>query len=88
MELLAKHAGPRIELAREADELCCEARRKVESEWLEMESKMADMSNRMLRTVNVFASKAEFRIRKYELQIQELVDRNRVSAGRNRSDKG
>ncbi len=88
MELLAKHAGPRIELAREADELCCQARRKLESEWLEMESKMADMSNRMLRTVNVFASKAEFRIRKYELQIQELVDRNRVSAGRNRSDKG
>lgn len=88
MESLAKYAGQQhIEQAREADEAYWQARRKLESEWLEMESKMAAMSNRMLRTVNVFVSKAEFRIRRYELQIQELVDRNRVSAGRNQSDK-
>lgn len=87
MELLAKHAGQRIENQGEADKAYWDARRKLESEWLVMEGKMADMSNRMLRTVNVFVSKAEFRIRRYELQIQELVTRTQVSTGRDESDE-
>ena len=85
MELLAKHAGQHIEQQGEADKAYWEARRKLESEWLVMEGKMADMSNRMLRTVNVFVSKAVFRIRKYELQIQKLVTRKQVSTGHRES---
>lgn len=85
MELLAKHAGQRIEQQGEADKTYWEARRKLELAWLVMEGKMADMSNRMLRTVNVFVSKAEFRIRRYELQIQELVTHNQVFSGRDES---
>ena len=44
MELLAKHAGQRIEQQGEADKTYWEARRKLELEWLVMEGKMADMS--------------------------------------------
>jgi hypothetical protein len=86
MESLAVATDSQLEYCHTADDAYRQARRTLESEWLDVEAAVAELMGRAVRSINMFVTNAEFEIDKFETNLQ-LIARERTCAARNRKTK-
>ena len=83
MESLAAATDSQLEQCHAAGDAYWQARRTLESEWLDAEAAVAELMGRAVRSINMFVTNAEFEIDKFETNLQ-LIARERSCAARNR----
>ena len=82
MESLAVATDSQLEQCHAADDAYWQARRTLESEWLDAEAAVAELMGRAVRSINMFVIGAEFDIDRFETNLQGMIARERSCAPR------